>query len=504
MRGAKGLKRAKEDENSYNKRAVAHTKVMIKLEETISALKEEFGDAADLIVMRLRAMGADCAFVWPDGIIDKEVFELNIVRPLKSCRKEVKIEDISTVLEQKTRPTTPIEEIGEEEIAGTVAGGDIVLIVDGAPSAYVFSERKYSVRAIAEPPVSNVLRGPREGFVEDMKTNMTMIRRRLRTPKLRLKVKTVGRLSGTSVCLVHIDGVADPKVVAEVERKVDSIDIDGVVEAAYIARYLEDDNRSLFEQVGSTEKPDIATAKLLEGRVAVIVDGSPVVLTVPFVMFEHLQSAEDYYIKSYRATLLRCVRIMALAIAIFLPAAYVALQEFQYQMFPLKFLITIMNSVYGIPLTPTLEMLVVLTVFEILSEASVRMPRYIGTALSIVGALILGNIAVSAGLLSMPTVLIISVSTIGMYCVPDEANTASVLRLTFVAVAGVMGLLGVILGAVALIAYLVDLRNFGTSYLSPFAPALPGDWKDAFFKGSVTEQTTRPYSVPNVNHRRMR
>ena len=132
------------------------------------------------------------------------------------------------------------------------------------------------------------------------------------------------------------------------------------------------------------------------------------------------------------------------------------------------------------------------------------MPRYIGTALSIVGALILGNIAVSAGLLSMPTVLIISVSTIGMYCVPDEANTASVLRLTFVAVAGVMGLLGVILGAVALIAYLADLRNFGTSYLAPFAPALPGDWKDAFFKGSLTEQTTRPYSVPNVNHRRMR
>ena len=477
---------------------------MIQLDGEIEKIKNEFADAADLIVLRFKAMGVGCAFVWADGIIDKEVFELNIVRPLKTSRKKIKSQDILAFLNERTRPTTPIKEAELGEVPDIVAAGDIALLVDGAPSAYIFSERKYAVRAIAEPPVSNVLRGPREGFVEDMKTNMTMLRRRLRTPKLRMTVKTVGRLSGTAVCVVHIDGVADPKVVAEVGRKIEAIDIDGVVEAAYIARHLEDDNRSLFEQVGSTEKPDIAMAKLLEGRVAVVVDGSPVVLTVPFVMFEHLQSSEDYYIKSYRATLLRCIRVMALAIAIFLPAAYVALQEFQYQMFPLKFLITIMNSVYGIPLTPTLEMLVVLTVFEILSEASVRMPRYIGTALSIVGALILGNIAVSAGLLSMPTVLIISVSTIGMYCVPDEANTASVLRLTFVAVAGVLGLLGVMLGAVALIAYLADLRNFGTSYLAPFAPALTPDWKDAFFKGSVTEQTTRPYSVPTRNRRRMK
>lgn len=477
---------------------------MIDLKQALKNIESEFGKTADLIVLRFRATGTDCAFVWLDGIIDKELFELNIVRPLKSSRKQVAGEQILPFLSQRTRPTTPIKEISEEEVVNTVADGDIALLIDGAPSVYVYSERKYAVRAVAEPPVSNVLRGPREGFVEDMKTNMTLLRRRLRTPKLRMSVSSVGRLTRTAVCVIYIDGVADKKVVAEVDRRIKSMDIDGVIEAAYVARWLEEDNHSLFEQVGSTEKPDIAAAKLLEGRVAIVVDGSPVVLTVPFVMFEHLQSAEDYYVKSYRATLLRCIRVMALAIAIFLPAAYVALQEFQYQMFPLKFLITIMNSVYGIPLTPTLEMLVVLTVFEILSEASVRMPRYIGTALSIVGALILGNIAVSAGLLSMPTVLIISVSTIGLYCVPDEANTASVLRLVFVAVAGVLGLFGVILGAVVLMAYLADLRHFGTSYLAPFAPALTADWKDTFVKGSAMEQTTRPYSIPTDNRRRIK
>lgn len=483
---------------------MAYTKDMIDLERALECVKGEFGDTSDLIVTRFAAMGSECAFVWLDGLIDKEVFELNIAEPLRASRDTARGDEIQKILEQRTRPTTPIKTVAQEEAVSAVSDGDIALLVDGAPCVYVYSERKYTVRAVAEPPVSNVLRGPREGFVEDMKTNMTLIRRRLRTPKLRFEMKTVGRLTRTAVCVAYIDGVADGKVVAQVNERIDSIDIDGIVEAAYIARRLEEDNFSLFDQVGSTEKPDIAVAKMLEGRVAIVVDGSPIVLTVPFVMFEHLQSSEDYYVKSYRATLLRCVRVMALAIAVLLPAAYVALQEFQYQMFPLKFLVTIMNSVYGIPLTPTLEMLVVLTIFEILSEASVRMPRYIGMALSIVGALILGETAVSAGLLSMPTVLIISISTIGLYCVPDEANSASVLRLVFVAVAGVLGLLGVILACVALIAYLADLRNFGTSYLAPFAPALTQDWKDTVIKGNAMEQTTRPYSIPTANRRRIK
>ena len=267
---------------------------------------------------------------------------------------------------------------------------------------------------------------------------------------------------------------------------------------------MESNYHSRFPQEGSSEKPDIIAAKMLEGRVAVIVDGSPMVLTVPFILFEHFQASEDYYVKSFRASFIRIVRLAALVFAIALPGAYVALQEYQYQMFPLKFLISIMNSVYGIPFTPTLEMLCVLIIFEILNEASVRMPRYVGMALSVVGAIVLGETAVNAGLFSTPAILVIAISTIGLYCVPDATEVSSILRVLLVAIAGVAGLMGIILACLALIAYLADLRSFGTSYLAPFAPLIEHDWQDGLIKESVRDMSERPYSVPTQNRVRRR
>ncbi len=467
------------------------------------AVQNAFGEGEDLVRMDFRVAGKSASVFFIDGVIDKELCELNIFAPLKALPR-LSYPYVGR-LNAVTRPTTAIKlNHSPEEAAQTVADGDIVLIIDGGEAAFVFSERKYQIRGIQEPPVSNVLRGPREGFIEDFKANCVMIRRRLRTPKLRFLNFKVGRLTNTAVSVAYLSNVADKCVVDEICRKIKAIDIDGVVESSYVAAFLEDGSQSLFDRVGTSEKPDIVCAKLLEGRVAVIVDGSPVVLTLPFILLEHLQASEDYYVKSFRATLIRSIRIMALLIAVLLPAAYVALQEFQYQMFPLKFLVTIMNSVYGIPLSPMFEMLLVLLIFEILSEASVRMPRYVGMALSIVGAIVLGETAVKAGLLSTPTILIISVSTIGLYCVPDEANTGSVLRLIFVAVAGVLGLFGIILGGMILTAYLVNMRSYGTSYLAPYAPALGKDWNDAVFKASVDEMYDRPYSIPNINRKRLK
>ena len=466
-------------------------------------VKSAFGDGEDLVRMDFDVAGRSASVFFVDGVIDKELCELNIFAPLKALA-ELEYPYIDTI-NAVTRPTTPIKvDCSPEKAAQTVADGDIVVVIDGGEGAFVFSERKYQIRGIQEPPVSNVLRGPREGFVEDFKANCVMIRRRLRTPKLRFLNFKVGRLTNTVVSVAYISSVADKRIVDEICRRIKSIDIDGVVESSYVAAFLEDGGQSLFDRVGTSEKPDIVAAKLLEGRVAVIVDGSPVVLTLPFIFLEHLQASEDYYVKSLRATLIRMIRIAALLIAVLLPAAYVALQEFQYQMFPLKFLVTIMNSVYGIPLSPMFEMLLVLLIFEILSEASVRMPRYVGMALSVVGAIVLGETAVKAGLLSTPTILIISVSTIGLYCVPDEANTGSVLRLAFVTVAGLLGLFGVILGCMALTAYLVNLRSYGTSYLAPYAPSLSHDWNDAMFKAGVDELYERPYSIPNINRKRLK
>ncbi len=463
-----------------------------------------FSKDTDLLRMDFLIAGKSSAIFYIDGFVDKLSFENSILRPLKKI-ESLPDDKYADVLNQHTSLTTPMQTCeSADKAAEIVACGDIVLVVDGAETIFVFSEKAYETRSIQEPPVTNVLRGPREGFVEDVKINMTMLRRKLKTPKLTFKKLSAGKYSATPVMVTYIDGVAAPDVVEEVCKRIESINIDGVVESSYVARYLEDNYHSLFTQVGASEKPDIVAAKMLEGRVAIIVDGSPMVLTVPFILFEHFQSSEDYYSKSFRATFIRLIRLVAIIAAISLPGAYVALQEYQYQMFPLKFLISIMNSIYGIPFTPTLEMLSVLVIFEILNEASVRMPRYVGMALSVVGAIVLGETAVNAGLFSTPTILVIAISTIGLYCIPEETEASSILRVLFVAIAGVAGLFGLILAVIALIAYLADLRSFGTSFLAPYAPLIEHDWQDAFVKESIRDISERPYSIPTVNRVRRR
>ncbi|MEG2274252.1 MAG: spore germination protein, partial [Clostridia bacterium] len=257
-------------------------------------------------------------------------------------------------------------------------------------------------------------------------------------------------------------------------------------------------------QVGASEKPDIVTAKMLEGRVAIIVDGSPTILTAPFVLFESYQASEDYYLKSYRASLIRMIRILAMFTAIMLPATYVAFQQFQYQMLPFKILVSIIDAVSTIPMSPALEMMIMLIMFEILSETSIRMPRYIGMALSIMGAIVLGETAVRAGIVSSPTILVTALSTIGIFCVPDESNAASLLRLVFCAIGGVLGIFGIVIAGMFLIAYLCTLESFGVSYCAPLAPMLTHDWQDAILKDVTGKMTERPYTIPTVNRRRVK
>lgn len=481
-------------------------RMAIEYQKSSEIIADAFGGTADVVRLDFTVAGKSACVFFLDGFIEKLLFENNILAPIKAMRSLP--DDASQYLNaiaEAVLLTTPIEPLEDErEAIERLAGGDIVLIVDGAAQPYLFSEKQYKTRGIQEPPVTTVLRGPREGFVEDFKTNMTMLRRRLASSALRFDMLDAGKYTGTKIVVSYLDGVADPAVVEEVERRIRAIVQDGIVESSYISRYLEDSQNSLFSQIGASEKPDIVTAKMLEGRVAIIVDGSPMVLTVPFVLYESFQASEDYYIKSYRASLIRSIRMLAVFIAVLLPALYVAFQQYQYQMLPLKFLISIMNSIYGIPLTPTLEMLLILVIFEILNEASIRMPRYVGMALSIVGAIVLGETAVNAGLLSTPAILVIAVSTIGLYCVPDESNTFSVLRFLFVAVSGVLGIFGILLCSIVLLAYLCALRSYGSPYLAPFAPALIHDWQDGPLKTALTDMKERPYTIPTPNRTRMR
>ncbi len=390
-----------------------------------------------------------------------------------------------------------------DELVTEVVSGSAVLVADQIDVGISFGLRQFEKRAITEPPTSTVLKGPREGFVESLPVNISLMRRRIKSPALRFENVTIGEYSKTPISICYLDGVADPKLVNKIKNKLKTISIDAVLDASYVSKFLGEHKTSLFKQVGNTEKPDILAGKILEGRVAIFVDGSPIALTVPYLLIEDFQSASDYYNSSYSATFARCIRLISVIFAVFLPAFFVAAELFHLQLIPLSFLLTIVNSIKGIPLSPSHEMFFTVLIFEILNEASVRMPKYVGMVVSIVGGLVLGETAVNAGIISAPTLMIVALSGICLYTVPELEQSFSILRILFLVVAGSLGAYGIISLVAIIIIYLVTFENYGAPIFAPFAPLIKRDLKDTFYKDFLCDMEYRPKSLINKNKRRI-
>lgn len=358
-------------------------------------------------------------------------------------------------------------------------------------------------RGINEPPTSSVIQGPRMGFIEDIESNLQMIQMRIKHPDLKLTEFECGRYTQTRVVAVYIDTVADPKIVKKVTDRIKDINIDGIVDSNYIAQFLQDEKIKMFRQVGSDEKPDIIAAKVLEGRVAVFVDGTPQVLTVPYILFEDVQNSDDYY-SSVPASisLRRFLRIAGLLISMLLPGFFIAVQLYHYNIMPINMLTAITKTSQNSPFSPMLEVIFVLILFEVLYEASLHAPKHIGAVTGLVGALILGDTAIKSGLISPPAVLIGALSVITMYIIPDLASQISMVRFVFALIGGILGLFGIVLGGLALVVYLAGLDSYGAPYLAPYAPYIPEDTKDGIFKSGIREMKTRPKSIPNINKTR--
>ena len=461
----------------------------------------DFHCCGDLVSVDVVSGDIPIVVLYFEEMVQKELLSKTLIEPLQSHDlTDPTVESLTGKL-SLSAGVVPLDYAAALQ---RLSDGWVIVLIQGAPSIYGAELIYYDKRNISEPPTASVLKGPREGFVEDLKTNLSLIRRRLRTPELTVIYGKVGIHSRTSYAIVYLDGICDVDLVTAIKSKIDGISIDGVPDSSYIARLTESRPNSIFKQTGTTEKPDILMGKMLEGRLGVVVDGSPMVLTYPFVLLEDFQDSQDYFRKSARSTFLRLLRLFAMMLSILLPALYVAIQEFEYQMIPIKFLLTIINATDGIPLTPTLEMLLVIAIFEILNEAGVRMPRYVGMALSIVGAVVLGDTAVKAGLLSSPAVLISALSSTGIYCIPDQAGAFSLLRIAYVAIAGVLGLYGLLLALICTICYLAGMSSYGIPYLAPFAPLVPADIKDGFFKSDITDDTDRPRAFLQRKRKRKR
>lgn len=471
----------------------------VELEKLTSDIKNAYSDSDDLIVKNFDVNLGAAAVCYLDGFVDKDILTRDVLSSLTGTTLSVPVYDCL-----KNLPFPEVIDVSVElgDVLAHIAKGDVVLLIDGAEGCFCFPLRQTVMRGITEPPTESVLRGPREGFIEDIKANTTLIRRKIKSEKLVITNMSVGEQTHTSVAVCYIDGIADKTIISTVKERISKIKTDGILDSYYIEQYLCENKYSLFTQVGSSEKPDVVAAKLLEGRIAIIVDGSPSVLTVPFLLFEAMQDAYDYYSNDWRASLIRIFRIIGMLLTIFLPAAYVAFETFHFHLLPLKFLITLLNATNGIPFPPQIEILLVLLLFEILNQASIRMPRFLGISLSIVGAIVLGDTAVKAGLISSPAVLIIALSSIGIFCVPSQVNVISMLRAIFVCIAAVLGLYGLLIATIMTVCYIVSINNYGTPFAAPFAPIVSSDLKDGLLKSLNVNQKTRPLSFPNHNRRR--
>lgn len=465
----------------------------------IEQIQKKFEGSSDFVTSNIKVGDKTVYYLYIDNMINRLQVNSGIAEALNKTEKIEDFEDLKTkIMISGTEEKTMLDDMVMDILSGFV-----VVIMEGENKALSCPCQGFEKRMIQEPPTSAVLKGPREGFVEDITINVSMLRRKLKSTDLKIEEITVGRYTKNKVCVAYIDSIADEHIVKKIKQRLNQIDIDGIIDSYYVQAFLEEKHSKLFKQVGNSEKPEVIVSKLLEGRVAIVVEGSPLVLTLPFTLLEDLQSSDDYYIHPAHASFVRMLRLWGFIISMTLPGIYVALQSFHFSLLPIDFLITLQSSIQGLSFPPLIEILVVLFLFEILNEASLRMPKYLGMALSIIGALVLGDTAVKAGIISSPAVIMVAVSGIMLYMVPDQTQTASFLRIIFTILGGIAGFYGLTVGFVWLTSYLLTFDSYGTPYFAPYAPRIPQDKKDGIIKDRIENMKTRPKSIPNKNRIRM-
>lgn len=387
-------------------------------------------------------------------------------------------------------------EVGESgympDLLRAILYGDTVLISDGNQTALTINTKGWRTRGIQEPTSERVLQGPREGFDEAAMFNLAMIRRKLLTPDLCIEMLRIGRRSDTPTFICYLGSLVNKDTLKELKRRLGKIDIDGILDSNYIAENICDNKYSLLKTIGSTERPDIVAARLLEGRIALVVDGTPVVLTLPYLFSENFQSDEDYYINFLLASFSRMLRWFCFFITVSVPGVFVSLVTHHFELLPTHFALTVSRLRAGVPIASAAECIALILAFEILKEAGLRMQQNLGHALSVVGGLVVGQAAVEAGIISAPMLIAVAFSAIAGLMIPRLEGAVFYWRLLIVVVCSVFGLWGFFAAASIFILRVFGITSFGVDYTSSFALPRADTLKDAFVRVSWKDMKTRP------------
>lgn len=482
-----------------------------KLDANLHIIREIFGESDDVILrtFSLHQNKTRAALICIDGLADAERLAVDIIKPMMYGSRALEGDAPSPrSLKDICNNYMIAGEVKENETFGSltkgVLSGDAAIMVDGLSGLLVVNTKGYEKRGIEDPQTESVLRGPREGFIENVRTNTALLRRKIKDPNLMCESVIIGSKTHTNITLMYLRNVADASLLSELRTRLAKIHTDAILDSGYIEQFIVDPGSPFFSTIASSEKPDAVAGKILEGRVAVIVDGSPYVLTLPTFFIETFHSAEDYYIAPVYASTLRMVRFFAFLISLLALPFYVALATYHQELIPTELLITMATAEGDTPFPAAIEAFIMIIVFEILKEAGIRLPRPAGQAVSMVGAIIIGESAVTAGIIGAPMVIAVAITAVAAFAVPAQANASMVLRLIFLALAGSFGGFGLTIGLVTLIFHLASLTSFGVPYLSPYAPFTLPDTKDALARMPLRMLLTRPVHLSGRNPRRQR
>ncbi|ANY67767.1 spore gernimation protein GerA [Paenibacillus sp. BIHB 4019] len=485
------------------------TKLFEELHHNVKELRERIGHSPDVVIrsFMMGRLGFQAALIYIDGLVDKPMIHEQVLKPLLHLEKNAAGYDRrATVAEAIISAGEVKEQTLLDACVMEVLSGNTVLFLDGTDTALVIDTHGWERRSIEEPVSEAVVRGPRDGFTETLRSNTAMLRRRIKDPSFTMDMYKIGRRSQTDIALLYIKGLTDEALVEETRSRLKQIDIDEVLESGYIEQLVEDNVMSPFPQVQNTERPDRVAGALMEGRVAILVDGTPIALIVPVTFAMMMSSPEDYYERWLPSSLIRLLRYGAAFIALFLPSLYIALISYNHGLIPTKLAISIAAGREGVPFPSIVEALIMEITLEILREAGLRLPKPIGQAVGIVGGLVIGQAAVQAAIVSPIMVIVVALTAISSFAFPQYGAGLAIriLRFGMMMAAAVLGLYGVILFYILITVHMIRLKSFGVPYLSPFVPARPSQWKDLFLRFPLHMLKRRPAMVSPQDDKRQK
>ncbi|MCH1624233.1 spore germination protein [Ferdinandcohnia quinoae] len=475
------------------------------LQEDFTQIQKQFENAADFTYRELEINSSYPAIIiYLNGLVDMDRMEQHVIHPLLNKNGDLTEPTMEHFVALLSSAQVQQGETLQKVIDQILSGGTVILI-NGIKMALFISEQYWEQRSVDEPVSEAVVIGPREGFTENIRTNASMIRRRLKTTQLKFENMKIGTLSQSEVIITFIDNLAEQSIVEEVRRRLQQINIDAIEDSGYILEFIEDYPFSVFPQVLQTERPDRVVGSLLEGRIGILVENSPFALIVPVTFFQMMNSPEDYYGRFVMTSFIRFIRYLFLLVALLFPSIYIAVTTFHQELLPTNLLFSVAASREKVPFPAVVEALLMEITFEALREAGLRLPRPIGSTVSIVGALVIGQAAVEAGIVSAPLVIVVSTTGIASFMFPSYSLTGAIRLLRFIMIflSANLGFYGILLGVFFILAHLVQLRSFGVPYLAPIAPINFNNLKDIFIRVPWYMMNQRPEQTGKRNVTRL-